>query len=238
MIAENEKPVEKNNKEKKVNGKNHTLYIKEEKLKPKRKKIDGKWYTSQSKYFKKYRMFISDFMEDGPTFHDVLNELWNAEDDDELELLIHSHGGIVTEGTQLYQIIKNKFKNRTTSILHTMGYSMGALAFCMGDKRIVFPDSEIMFHDYSGGIFGKGGEIEARQKFVSKRLRKLFKSIVVDQKFLSKKEFKKMTIGQDYWFDADEMLKRGIATHIVIEGELIPSKKYLKKAKNGKNKSN
>jgi ATP-dependent protease ClpP protease subunit len=74
---------------------------------------------------------------------------------DETEIRIHSTGGYVSEGSQFYNLIKNKFNKRTTTILDSRGYSMGAIIFCMGDKRIVTPRSDIMFHDYSAGFAGK-----------------------------------------------------------------------------------
>ena len=111
--------------------------------------------------------------------------------------------------------------------------------FCMGDKRIVTQRSDLMFHDYSGGARGKAGEIEAQVKHTAKHLRKFFKDIIVEGGFLTNKEFKQMLIGKDFWFDHKELLKRGIATHILIDGKEITAKKYLKnleKKKNNKDK--
>jgi len=207
---------------------NHTLFIEKEEKKKTIKK-NGELYILNKKPIARYTLFVGDFLEKSPQFHKLLNELWKGENKDKLDIFIHSHGGYVTEGMQLYQIMQNNFKGRSTTILHTMGYSMGALLFCMGDKRVVFPDSEIMFHNYSGGVYGKGGEIDARHTFTQKRLKEFFHKIVVKPGFLTQNEFDKMLIGQDYWFDAIEMLKRKIATHILIDGKLIKAKKYLKK---------
>ena len=107
----------------------------------------------------------------------------------------------------------------------------GALTFCMGDKRVVTLRSDLMFHDYSGGVGGKGGEIETRIKHSSKHLRKFFKDVILKGDFLTKKEFSQMLIGKDFWFNHKEMLKRGIATHILIDGEEMTAKKYLKSIK-------
>ena len=192
------------------------------------KKIPG--YT-------KYRIFIDDFMELKKGLHDIYNELWDANESDRLELRVNSDGGMVNEGGQFYSIIKNKFNGRTTTILDNKGYSMGALVFCMGDKRVITERADLMFHDYSGGVIGKGGEIDARNKHTQVHIRDFFKEVILNQGFLTKKEYKNMLIGQDYWMGTKELCERGIATHVLYKGKEVKAKKYLKiinKIKKGK----
>jgi len=147
---------------------------------------------------------------------------------------INSNGGMVNEGAQFYSIIKNKFNGRCTTILDNKGYSMGALVFAMGDKRVVTERADLMFHDYSSGLGGKAGEIQAYNEHSQKFIRKFFKEILLDTGFLSKKEFDNMLIGQDYWMDAEELCRRGIATHVLVNGKEIKAKKYLKQIKRKK----
>jgi ATP-dependent protease ClpP protease subunit len=71
--------------------------------------------------YNKYRMFIDDFMEFEKGLHKIFNELWDAGEDDKLELRINSNGGKVNEGSQFYSIIKNKFNGRTTTVLDNKG---------------------------------------------------------------------------------------------------------------------
>lgn len=180
---------------------------------------------------KKYRMFIETFAEEERGLHEILNLLWNADENDEIEFRINSWGGLVKEGQNLYNLIKNKFNGRTTTILDAAGYSMGALLFLSGDERIVMEEADLMLHDYSSAAWGKGGEIDTKLKHTSKHLRKFFKKILVDNNFLSQKEFDKLTIGKDYWIDTNEMCKRGMATHVLVNGKKIKAKDYLKNIK-------
>jgi len=177
---------------------------------------------------KKYRIFIDSFMEFENNLHPVFNVLWDADENDKLELRINSWSGSVKEGQNFFNIIENKFSGRTTTILDSASYSMGALTMCMGDKRVVTEACDLMFHDYSTGSGGKVGEIEAYVKHTSKHLRKFFKKIIVEKGFLTKKEFKKMIIGQDYWMDVQELCERGIATHVLVTGKEVKANKYLK----------
>jgi ATP-dependent protease ClpP protease subunit len=220
-----------------MNSEYHTMFVIDIPEKKEKVVIEQKGKQAQKDVYKitpahkKYRVFVDSFMEFERGLHEMFNVLWNAEDDDELELRINSYGGLVKEGQNFYNLINNKFKGRTTTILDSAGYSMGALAFCMGDKRVVMPQSDLMFHDYSGGSRGKGGEMEAQVKHTAKHLRNFFRDVTVESKFLSKKEFKQMIVGQDYWMEPKELCERNIATHIMINGKEITSKEYLKSLK-------
>ena len=227
---------ETNGENEKLNSKFHTMFVEE--ISETRELVDTEKNTFKiTPAHKRYRIFLDSFKEHERGLHEIFNTLWNAAKNDELELRINSYGGLVNEGQNFYNIIKNKFLGRTTTILDNAGYSMGALTFCMGDKRIAMEQSDLMFHDYSAGTIGKGGEIEARVKHESEYLRNFFKEIIVKNGFLTKKEFKQMLIGQDYWMDVDEMCRRGIATHVLVNGKEIKAKKYLKmKTKTNKKK--
>lgn len=218
---------EDKNDDKVMNSKHHTMFI-EDVPEIKEPYSDVKHVYKITPAHKEYRVFIDSFAEMERGLHEMFNELWNAGSNDTLELRINSWGGIVKEGQNFFNIINNKFKGRTTTILDSAGYSMGALIFCSGDTRIIMEESDLMCHDYSGGLWGKGGEMEAQLEHNKTHLRGFFKKIFVDNGFLTKKEFKKMTDGKDYWFDAKQMCERGIATHIMVDGQKITAKKYLK----------
>ena len=209
----------------KLNSKHHTLYKKE--VADKEVKASENTYTKKPKHIA-YRMFIAAFHEHERGLHDIFNQLWDAGKHDTLELRINSRGGFVNEGSQFYSIVKNKFQGRTTTVLDACGYSMGALIFCMGDKRVITPRSDLMFHDYSGAVWGKGGEIESQFKHQASHLRDFFFDVIVKPKFLKKKEFKQMLAGKDFWMKPEELCQRGIATHVLVDGKEIKAKKYLK----------
>lgn len=184
--------------------------------------------------YKLFRVFISAFSEDKKGLHAVFNELRKADTYDHLELRINSDGGSVTEGQQFFNIILEKFCENTTTFLDNHGYSMGALLFCMGQRRVVYPYSELMFHNYTHGVWGKGENVKNHVKHTARSLTAFFKDVIVSQEFLTKKEFKEMLLGKDFWMDCEEMCRRGIATHVVIWNETITVKQYLKLLKKEK----
>jgi len=212
---------------KELSSEQHTLYAE---VIPEKKSVINKdkfLYRIEPKHTK-YRIFIGKFFELKKGLHAVFNELKNAKEYDYLEFVINSGGGFVQEGMQFYNIINEKFYNRTIAYLDNYGYSMGALLFCMANKRVIYPYSDLMFHNYSGGAFGKGGDVKARVKHTDKKLKEFFYDIIVKKGFLSKREYENMLIGQDYWMGAKELCKRGIATHVILEGKEITAKEYLK----------
>ena len=217
---ENKKPNE-------ISSENHTLFIK---VVPEfRKTLDRRKKIVQIKpKHKVYTVYIEKFKELKRGLHSVLNELRTARCDDMLEFRINSGGGFVNEGQQFYNLIHEKFYKRTSAYLDNHGYSMGALLFCMADKRVIYPYSDLMFHNYSSGVGGKGGEIISRIEHTDKHIKDFFRKVIVEKGFLSDVEFEKMLIGQDYWMGAKELCERKIATHVVYKGEEIKAKKYLK----------
>ena len=214
-------------KDKEINSEKHTLFIEE--IPENRVLVDKekRYFTIEPK-FKIYRIYIEGFLELKRGLHYVFNELRSAGKNDYIEFRISSGGGFIREGQQFYNLIQEKFFDRCVAYVDNHAYSMGALLFCMANKRIIYPYSDLMFHNYSAGAFGKGNEIETRVKHSAKTIKKFFQDIIVDKGFLSKDEFEEMLIGKDFWMDAKEMCKRKIATHVVVEGEIISAKKYLK----------
>ena len=210
-----------------INSEFHTLFT--EDRREKQVMIDAKkrLFRTEPKY-PIFRVYISTFYEIKKGLHAVFNELRKAGKYDQLELRINSGGGLVKEGQQFFNIMLEKFSDRTTAYLDNMGYSMGALLFCMAQKRIIYPYSDLMFHDYAHLVGGKGGNVKSRVKHSSRTMKTFFHDIVVRQGFLSETEFKEMLLGKDFWMDAKEMCKRGIATHVVISGQTIEAKEFLK----------
>ncbi len=183
---------------------------------------------------KRYRVYIGRFFELKKGLHSVFNELREAKEHDYLEFMINSGGGFVHEGMQFYNIMQEKFNGRTIAYLDNRGYSMGAMLFSMADKRVIYPYSDFMYHNYSGGAMGKGGDIKARIDHTHEHLNNFFYNIIVKQGFLTEDEFEKMLVGQDYWMGAKELCKRGIATHVIIAGKELTAKQYLKELKQEK----
>lgn len=179
--------------------------------------------------FKVYKTFIGDFAEEANGLHKLINKLSTKINPfDILELHIDSNGGSVNEGKLFYDIINN-FEPESVYAYLNVGYSMGALLFCMPDTRIVHEMSDLMFHDYSTVVYGKAGDIETSHRHSSTHIRNFFKKFTVDKGFLTQEEFELMLVGKEHWMDAKEMCERGIATHVKTREGIIEAKEWLEK---------
>jgi len=222
-----------NKKTNELNSENHTLFIKhipERKIPLNRAQHIVKIIPKH----KVYVIYIERFKELKRGLHSVLNELRSASKDDKLEIRINSSGGFINEGGQFYNLINEIFHKRTTAYLDNHGYSMGALLFCMAKKRVIYPYSDLMFHNYTSGASGKGGEMLLKMKHKDKIIKKFFHNVIVKNGFLKNEEFEQMLIGKDYWMGSKELCQRGIATHVIYKGKTIKAKKYLKKISKNK----
>ncbi len=169
-------------------------------------------------------MYLSTFEENKINLAAILNDLSELTPEDSIKLRINSPGGLLNEGKSLINAIQNTGALVTTELLSDAA-SMAAIMFCIGDKRVIYESSSIMFHTFSSGYMGKGQEMESYTKHASKNNDAFFKAHILG---MSETEIQSMSDGKDFWFNTKEMCQRGIATHVVVRGLTIPAKKYLK----------
>lgn len=175
-------------------------------------------------------LYLSIFDEDKVNLALLLNDIREMGQGDILKIIINSPGGLVSEGRALINTILATGTDIQTELV-SQAASMAAIMFCIGHRRVVYENSSIMFHTFSAGYAGKGEEIKSYIDHTSKNLNSFFRSIIVG---MSDEEIQQMTNGKDFWFDTKEMCQRGIATHVMVQGLLIPSAKYLKLLKKAK----
>ena len=98
-----------------------------------------------------------------------------AEDPDkDINLYINSPGGSVTAGMAIYDTMQY-IKPDVSTICIGMAASMGAFLLSGGEKgkRFALPNSEIMFHQPSGGARGQATEIQIVAENILKTKKKL-----------------------------------------------------------------
>ena len=184
---------------------------------------DHKLYKKETLVACNHRLFINEFAEGN--LDSILNELYDAEEYDTLEIRISSPGGSVLDLQRFQNVIENIFPETTYTVLDNHGFSCGALIFCMGYERIAHEFSQIMFHDWSGWYYGKAADIDKRYEFD----RKIFKDWMIKllKDFLSEKEIEDMFEGKEYWFDTIEMCKRNICTHVMYKGSKLTAAEFI-----------
>ena len=78
-----------------------------------------------------------------------------------------------------------------------------------------------MFHNYSAGVFGKGGEMFDQLQHERKWSARLMNEIYKD--FMTEQEIKSMLENKDIWMDGEEVVKRLEKRLIIRSQELSKS---------------
>ena len=84
--------------------------------------------------------------------------------------------------------------------------SAATLIFLSADRFELSDHTMFMFHNYSSGTIGKGGEMYDQITHFRSWSEKLFDYFYKD--FLTPDEIKSMLDNKDIWLDADEVAKR------------------------------
>ena len=173
------------------------------------------------------KSLIQEFDHDKSQLHKILYELRKATEHDLLELRINSPGGLISEGIILYNTMREVFTGRTTTYNDSAGYSMGAMIFSLGDERVAYEDSSLMYHNYSTAYWGKGSEIKSYVDYEDQHFDTFFRKKIVNKGYISEEEYIDMKKGVDFWFDSYEMAKRGISTHVIVSGFKLDNEAYI-----------
>jgi len=128
-----------------------------------------------------------------------------AGENDIIYIRINSEGGDLFAALQLVRAIQ---ESSATIICSVEGICMSAatLIFLSADRFELSDHTMFMFHNYSSGTIGKGGEMYDQITHFRAWSEKLFASFYKD--FLTPEEIKSMLDNKDIWLDAEEVAKR------------------------------
>jgi ATP-dependent protease ClpP protease subunit len=128
-----------------------------------------------------------------------------ASENDVIFIRINSEGGDLFSAMQMVRAIK---ECNGTVICSVEGICMSAatLIFLSGDRYELSDHTMFMFHNYSSGAIGKGGEMYDQITHFRTWSEKLFTSFYKD--FLTPEEIKSMLDNKDIWLDAEEVAIR------------------------------
>lgn len=131
-----------------------------------------------------------------------------------ITLRIHSPGGSVHHALSLYHVLRNVAGGGTPVVTVVRGAASSAASFLFlaGDIRLVSPHAVLMHHQPSvGGVRGTATEVESVGKEMI-RIRDCIAGIYANRTNLSAGQFVDLTAGADWFTDAAQSLKLGIAT--------------------------
>lgn len=157
-------------------------------------------YSAQHVHF-----YLSEEISDPNLYTDMVHRINSATVNDTIFIHLNTPGGQLDTGVQIINAMQNS-QAKVVTILESMAYSLGTLLFLAGDEMIVNDHCLIMFHNFKGGVIGKGNELTSQLEATIKWFSSLAKKIYIP--FLTEDEFERITRGEDLWMQSPEIRKR------------------------------
>lgn len=125
---------------------------------------------------------------------------------EEIRVYINSPGGYVNDGLAIYDVITSLKSPIKTVALGTAA-SMGLILLLAGTKRTSLPHTRHMYHELSGGYYGKMSVM--LDDVEEAKINQLHIKNIIESKTLIKTEDHKY---RDFWFGKEEALALKVLT--------------------------
>ncbi len=163
-----------------------------------------------------HEFYLSGPVLDPEEYIDWFDTIRNASSVDTVRLYINSPGGDLYTTLQFLRVMSDTEATVVTSVEGAC-MSAATMIFLHGHAQEVTPHSLFMFHNYSAGTFGKGGEmydqLQFERRWSENFMREVYKG------FLTEDEIQSMLHNKDIWMDSDEVVKRLTALQKAREAE-------------------
>jgi len=163
-----------------------------------------------------HEFYLSGEITDAEDYIEWFDIIRNANAVDSIRIYINSPGGDLFTTLQFLRAMSDTEATVTTSVEGAC-MSAATMIFLTGHIQEVTPHSLFMFHDYSSGTFGKGGEQYDQIQFERGWSRKFLTEVYAG--FLTEVEIESMMHNKDIWMDSEEVVKRLTALHKAREAE-------------------
>lgn len=138
-------------------------------------------------------------------YTDMIHRINIATANDIIFIHLNTPGGQLDTGIQLINAMQNT-PAKVVTVLESTAYSLGTLIFLAGDEMVVNDNCMMMFHNFKGGILGKGNELVSQLDATVKWFTSMSRKIYIP--FLTEDEFERVLRGEDFWMQSSEIRKR------------------------------
>ena len=152
-----------------------------------------------------YEFYLSGEILEAEEYIDWFDIIRNATEADTIRIYINSGGGDLYTTLQFLRVMG---ETEATIVTSVEGACMSAatMIFLHGHQQEVTPHSLFMFHNYSAGVFGKGGEMYDQLQFERRWSENFMREVYAG--FLSPEEIGSMLNNKDIWMTSDEVIER------------------------------
>lgn len=181
----------------------------------------GKSVKQDERFFSKQLVNVHEFylcgeIETPEEYIQWFDVMRHSSETDVIKIYINSPGGNVFTAIQFMRALKESSAKVVMSVEGECA-SAATMIFLCGDSFEVSEHSMFMFHNYSSGVFGKGGEMFDQLKHERAWSANLLKDVYKD--FLTDTEIGSILDNKDIWMSGDEVIERLKLKKAVIESE-------------------
>jgi ATP-dependent protease ClpP protease subunit len=172
-----------------------------------------------------FDVFLDSNIEEPSEYRELLSVLFNATDDDTVNIFINSNGGHLDTALAIVEGLKSTSAHVTAVIIGAC-HSAASIISMYCHEVAVLDNAYSMVHTASYGTAGNTGNVKAHTEFTTRQVEKLLNDTY--EGFLTKEELTKVKQGVELWFDADEIRARmkNRVKHLV--GQLKKQQKQTK----------
>jgi ATP-dependent protease ClpP protease subunit len=152
-----------------------------------------------------HEFYLSGEIESSENYIEWFQTIRHASEADIIKIYINSPGGDAFTAIQFIRAIQ---ESDATIIMSVEGMcaSAATMIFLQGHSFEVSEHSVFLFHNYSGGTVGKGGEMWQQLQHERKWSESLMKGCY--DGFLTEKEISSLLDNKDIWMDGSAVIKR------------------------------
>lgn len=186
----------------------------------------GKANNFSGEYGSVMDFYLSGNIGEASEYIEWFHKIRNARPTDVINFHINCPGGNLFTTVQFLQVLD---ECNAHVIMNVSGACMSAatLIFLQGDEFAINEHSAFLFHNYSGGMIGKGGEMYSNMIHDRKWSEKLFRSQY--EGFLTAEEISNLIDDKDIWMDANTVVERLEARNKAREEEAAEAEKPAKR---------
>jgi len=152
-----------------------------------------------------HTFYVSGVIEESKNYTEWFETIRNASENDIIKLHINSPGGDLYTAIQFMRVL-NESPAIIVASVEGACMSAATILFLCANQFEISEHSMFMFHNYSGGTFGKGGEmydhITSERRWSEKILRRVYEN------FLTEDEIKSLLDNKDIWMEGEDVMKR------------------------------
>lgn len=152
-----------------------------------------------------HEFYLSGEIESPENYIQWFDTIRHAAESDVIKIYVNSPGGDVFTAIQFMRALNETSGNVVISVEGICASAATMIMLC-GETFEISEHSMFMFHNYSSGVFGKGGEMFDQLKHEREWSEKLLRDIY--KNFLTDTEITSMLENKDIWMDGSEVAKR------------------------------